>query len=270
MTNKKYLLGLLIVTLFVSCDKKPNDRYIDFGGKKQHILDLGEGEPTVVFITGMNCGLQFFDSVQREVSKLTRTLSYDRSGLGKSDIIDSIRTIDQMTEELSRILEKENFKPPYILVGHSYGGAVARYFVHKHPDKTAGIVFVDCANDEVFFDSLIVTNKRSKEELYGIDTTATIGEQLEMKYVFYNDSVLRQVEFKATVPTHLLIATNIPGFPEDLMRIRINTYRQFNKFAPQMKYIYTDKSGHHIQKDEPELVIKSIKEIMDEVSANRR
>jgi pimeloyl-ACP methyl ester carboxylesterase len=185
MINDKYLLGLLIITLCVSCDNKPNDRYIDFSGKKQHILDLGEGEPTVVFITGMNCGLQFFDSVQREVSKLTRTLSYDRSGLGKSDILDSTRTIDQMTEELNRILVSENFKAPYILVGHSYGGAVARYFVHKHPDKTAGIVFVDCANDEIFFDSLILTNKRSKEELYSVDTTASIGEQLEMKYVMY-------------------------------------------------------------------------------------
>ena len=270
MINYNCLLGLLTIIPWVSCDNKPNDRFIDFGGKKQHILDLGEGEPTVVFITGMNCGLQFFDSVQREVSKLTRTLSYDRSGLGKTDILDTTRTIDQMTEELNRILLSENFKEPYILVGHSYGGAVARYFVHKYPEKTAGIVFVDCANDEIFFDSLILTNKRSKEELYSVDTTASIGEQLEMKYVSYNDSILRQVEFKTTIPTHLLIATNIPGFPQDLMKIRINTYRQFNMFAPQMKYIYTEKSGHHIQKDEPQLVIQSIKEVMNEVSANRR
>jgi pimeloyl-ACP methyl ester carboxylesterase len=270
MINSKFFLGLTVVILWASCEKKPNDRYIEFNGKKQHILDLGEGEPTVVFITGLNCGLQFFDSVQREVSKITRTLSYDRSGLGKSDILDSLRTIEQMTEELNRILLYEKFKEPYILVGHSYGGAVARYFVHKYPDKTAGIVFVDCANDEEFLDSLIMTNKRTREELYSIDTTATKGEQLEMKYVQYNDSILRHVGYKTTIPTHLLIATNIPGFPQDLMRIRINTYKEFNKDAPQMKYIYTERSGHHIQQDEPGLVIKSIKEVMNEVMANRR
>jgi hypothetical protein len=239
MIDSKFFLGLLVITLWTSCDKKPNDRYIDFNGKKQHILDIGEGEPTVVFITGLNCGLQFFDSVQREVSKITRTLSYDRSGLGKSDILDSLRTIDQLTEELNRILISENFKEPYILVGHSYGGAVARYFVHKYPDKTAGIVFVDCANDEIFLDSLIMTNKYTRKDLYSIDTTATKGEQLEMKYVQYNDSILRQVEYKTTIPTHLIIATNIPEIPPDLMKVRINTYKQFNKHAPQIKYIYT-------------------------------
>lgn len=266
----RLLIGSMTILLCISCNSKPNDRFLDFEGKKQHILDLGEGEPTVIFITGLNCGLQFFDSVQNEVSKITRTLSYDRSGLGQSDILDTLRTLDQMTEELNRILVAEDFKEPYILVGHSYGGSVARYFIHKYPKRIAGVIFVDCANDEIFFDSLILMHKRSKQQLYSIDSTASRGEQLEMKYVPYNDSILRQIEFRTTVPAQILIATKIPGFPEDLMKTRINTYKQFNRFAPQLKYIFTDKSGHHIQKDQPELVVRSIKEIIDEVKAARR
>jgi hypothetical protein len=35
-----------------------------------------------------------------------------------------------------------------------------------------------------------------------------------------------------------------------------------------MKIIFTEHSGHHIQRDQPELVIKSIKEVIEEVRGN--
>lgn len=261
----KYTVIALAVFSFSSCENKQSDRYVDFNGKKQHILDLGKGEPTVVFITGMNGPLELFDSVQTEISKLTRTLSYDRSGLGKSDILDSVRTIDRVTEELNRILETENFKEPYILVAHSYGGAIARYFLHVHPEKVKGVVLVDCANDEIFFDSLIQSGQYTKEQLYAVDSTASKGEQFEMQYVSSIDSALRPVKFETSVPVHLLISTKVFG-SEKFIRTKLNVYHQFNKYAPQMKYIYTDKSGHNIQREEPWLVIESIKEVMTQVT----
>ena len=52
---------------------------------------------------------------------------------------------------------------------------------------------------------------------------------------------------------------------EEFVKTKVNTYRQFDKDAPQMKIIYTEHSEHHIQRDRPELVIKSIKEIISEV-----
>lgn len=33
--------------------------------------------------------------------------------------------------------------PPWVLVGHSYGGLLARLFAQSHPDQTAGVVLVD-------------------------------------------------------------------------------------------------------------------------------
>lgn len=58
-----------------------------------------------------------FDSVQKEISKITKTLSYDKGGLGKSELINTPRTVENLTLELNEILKKENFKGPFVLVG---------------------------------------------------------------------------------------------------------------------------------------------------------
>ena len=238
---------------------------MDFDGKKIHILDTGKGNPTVVFITGLNCGLEYFDDVQNEVSKITRTISYDRSGLGKSDIVDAVRTIDRVTDELYNILIKEKITGPYVLVGHSYGGAVMHYFTHKYPKEIAGLVFVDCSPlDHLWFDSLIAKDLVPREFLYSVDTTATPGEQLEMAYLWEIDSTMKTIPFETNAPIRLLVSTNIPEIRGDLLELRNSIFHSFISSTPQIKYIFTNSSGHVIQKDEPELVINAIVEVLNE------
>jgi pimeloyl-ACP methyl ester carboxylesterase len=41
------------------------------------------------------------------------------------------------------MLEAAGYKPPYILVGHSFGGLVMRRFALLYPDKVAGVVLID-------------------------------------------------------------------------------------------------------------------------------
>jgi len=72
--------------------------------------------------------------------------------------------------------------------------------------------------------------------------------------------------FKTDLPVHLLIASGPRvGLPEDIMSIKLNTYREFNRGAHQMKIIYTEHSRHDIQRDQPELVVKSINEIIEDI-----
>lgn len=48
-----------------------------------------------------------------------------------------------MAEELHTLLEKANVPKPYILVGHSFGGMLTRFFVKKYPQDVAGVILVD-------------------------------------------------------------------------------------------------------------------------------
>lgn len=86
------LIFLLIILL--SCDNTDSERFSEIKGRKQHILDLGEGEPVVVFLSGRGSRLETFAFVQTEISKVARTFSYDRAGLGKSEILDTVWSFD--------------------------------------------------------------------------------------------------------------------------------------------------------------------------------
>ncbi len=260
----RYLLTALTLIYATSCCKKSEDRFVEISGKKLHLLERGEREPTVVFLTGMLCPLEFFYTVQSQISKETKTFSYDRSGLGLSEILDTVRTLDHVANELNSLLTHEDIKGPYILVAHSYGGNVARQFYIQFPDKVAGFVFVDCANNEIFFDSLF-QKKLIPEDFPGKDSLATVGEQYELDYIKQNLLWFKE-GFTTQLPVQLLVASGKKvGLSNEIMSIKVNTYKQFNKGAPQMKIIFTDKSGHHIQRDQPELVINSIKEVLKEV-----
>jgi pimeloyl-ACP methyl ester carboxylesterase len=53
----------------------------------------------------------------------------------------------QESYELHLLLEKTGMRPPYVLVGHSYGGLLARVFAEQYPTEVAGMVLVDATHE---------------------------------------------------------------------------------------------------------------------------
>ena len=70
-------------------------------------------------------------------------LTYDRAGLGKSGNSSKRRISSEMIKDLRSCLEKLQLKPPYIFVGHSFGGINARLFATFYSEDMLGIVLVD-------------------------------------------------------------------------------------------------------------------------------
>jgi len=106
-------------------------------------LESGEGNPTIVLEAGlMSTGLSWHE-LQRELSRSFHVVSYDRAGLGWSDLGPMPRTADRIVEELHTLLERAQIAPPYILVGHSFGGLTVPLFAARYPDEVVGMVLVD-------------------------------------------------------------------------------------------------------------------------------
>jgi pimeloyl-ACP methyl ester carboxylesterase len=112
-------------------------------GSNLYLLEQGDGGPTVVFESGIGATNLNWRSVQRTVSKFTATASYDRAGLGFSSPCRSARTPANIVSELHEMLRQANIKPPFILVGHSFGGLVVRRYALRYPEEVAGVVLVD-------------------------------------------------------------------------------------------------------------------------------
>lgn len=150
------LFGLLTALLVVGCayqivaTRRDRLRYANSGrcieiGDRQNLfmVEKGTGDTTVVFESGIAATHLNWGAIQQEVSRFACAVAYDRGGLGWSSPARTERTPANAARELHRMLEGAGLHPPYVLVGHSFGGMVMRRFALLHPDEVAGVVLVD-------------------------------------------------------------------------------------------------------------------------------
>jgi pimeloyl-ACP methyl ester carboxylesterase len=129
----------------------PPGRLVDIGGWRLHLNCTGEvvaGQPTVILEAGVGAFSVDWALVQPLVASFAHVCSYDRAGSGWSDLGPDPRTMRQIAWELHALMGKANMQPPFVLVGHSYGGALVRVYASTYPKEVAGLVLVDAQHDD--------------------------------------------------------------------------------------------------------------------------
>jgi pimeloyl-ACP methyl ester carboxylesterase len=121
-------------------------------GMQLYCTGKARGGPTVVMDSGVGGGLLDWQTVQPKVAKFARVCSYDRSGLGWSESGPKPRTSTQIVKELHALLKNAGGGGPYVLVGHSFGGANVQLYAAEYPKEVAGMVLVDSALDSRVLD----------------------------------------------------------------------------------------------------------------------
>ncbi|KAJ5797502.1 alpha/beta hydrolase [Penicillium pulvis] len=134
----------------------------------QHTADIGThslsyalrgiarqpGSPLVIILTGITSSALEWSPVCRYIENKASILLYERSGYGRSE--ESPNEPDSLTivDELSRLLAAADLKPPYLIVGHSWGGILAREFIAAQPiEDICGLVLVDPVQERMLFES---------------------------------------------------------------------------------------------------------------------
>lgn len=118
-------------------------RLIDTGPARLHIRESGEGLPPVILEAGIGASSLNWTTIQSTLSQFTRVCSYDRAGLGWSHPAASPRNIANAVEELHALITAAQIPSPLVLVGHSFGGLLARCYAARYPDQIAGLVLLD-------------------------------------------------------------------------------------------------------------------------------
>jgi pimeloyl-ACP methyl ester carboxylesterase len=141
-----FLLAIMSACIYAQTNTPPMlGKLVDAGGYRVHLYCTGQGRPTAIVASG---GFSFdWGLIQPEIAKYTRICTYDPAGSAWSDRVPghSHPTCNERVDELYHLLENAGEHGPYVLVGYSIGGLVARLYAARHSDEVAGMVIVDHA-----------------------------------------------------------------------------------------------------------------------------
>jgi pimeloyl-ACP methyl ester carboxylesterase len=121
----------------------PPGKFVNLRTHRLHLLDEGEGSPTILLEAGLMSTNLSWAGIRRDLAASYRVVSYDRAGLGWSDIGPMPRTAERIVDELHSLLQLTTIPGPYVLVGHSFGGLTMPLLAARYPEKIAGMVLVD-------------------------------------------------------------------------------------------------------------------------------
>jgi pimeloyl-ACP methyl ester carboxylesterase len=212
-----------------------------------------KGNMTVIFECGLGMDLTSWRSIEDSVATFSKVFMYDRLGLGQSDSTSRDRTIPNMVCELKALLDHENIKPPYILVPHSMGSYIARYYINQYPNEVKGILLLD-PSAETYFDSLSPDGQRLDQE-FGNNyyKTQPIGSQNEWRSYLPNRKYIWGLQIPNNIPV-ILVSTNSWNLTPSQSKI-IEKH-------PNAKHVILEGS-HDVYNIYPERIIGFIKELVN-------
>ncbi|MEU8780410.1 alpha/beta hydrolase [Streptomyces sp. NPDC048637] len=156
----------------------PLGRLQDVGGRKLMVHRSGTGGPAVVFLPGAGLvGLHYLN-VHDRIAEVTTSVLYDRAGTGWSEPVALPRTAAAVTDELRDLLRAAGVPAPYVLVGHSLGGAYARHYAQRFPDEVAGLLLLDPFHEDLL-DHVPQQLQERQEQLNSQDLPDLTADQLQ-------------------------------------------------------------------------------------------
>lgn len=266
----------------------PGKRF-DVGGYQLHIHCSGSGSPTVIVDVGLGDDSTDWTPIQQAVSTNTRICVFDRPGYGWSDFGPSPRTSNRIASELEILLEQAEIAPPYILVGHSFGGYNIRVFAANNPQMVAGMVLVDASHEDQYNQfkiklpnnfnrrGTIMILPKSTDSLAHANKPPVLRERAfhaaraEISALDESSMQLQKNSALPIVPL-IVISRGKPEWYGDVsQQQRENTWidlqQDLSHLSPISTHMFAHQSGHAIPHEQPEIIIEAIEQIVSQVHA---
>lgn len=265
---------------------------IDIGGHKLHIRCVGpaDAKPIVIFEAGGGAYSSAWSQVQDLVAGSVRSCAYDRAGSGWSEAGPAPRTMRQEVFELHALLAAANVRGPFVLVGHSIGGLLARLYTDQFGSDVVGVVLVDPAHESAVLYSLTLgrwvrLREQAKDRVVpeprreGRVSTQYNPDEDYLAEEFQQLYLSRQAN-PVPLGNRPLIVLGAgkrpapPGTADSLWNVlraeRDEQVRDLAGLSRNSKFVLDPSSAHAIHHDNPQIVARSIREVLEAVSRGTR
>lgn len=255
------------------------EKLVDVGGRRLYIKCSGEvrkGVPAVVLDAGMGNNSDVWSLVQPKAAAFARVCSYDRAGLGKSERAQQAHSSKDMVHDLNNLLAKAGIDPPYVLVGHSFGGMNVRLYASEYSKDVVGMVLVDSTHedevDRMFALLPPEVVKKAKPEDLVVRTTENLDFNRSLAQV-------REANWRSNIPLVVLTRGSatfnpndyaVPSLAPKFEEIRLDLQQELVRRSTRGTQVIAEKSGHHIHRDQPESVVDAIRKVVGEAKSKSK
>lgn len=266
---------LLALSTFASAQTPaamPKDapELLDVGPYRVQLASLGTGPYTVIFESGFGRDLNVWRDVAPQVARSNRVITYSRAGHGRSEARPGTPTVASRTDELEQVIAAADLRPPFVLVGHSYGGFLIRSYAARHPAQIAGMVFVDPGDEHQ-------NTELRKLDAAAVDNDARLLVQymppkfqpeLAQVQAILDSGNLPLAGPLPDVPVVVLTSVQRREQPQLFLETpaAVNVWRdlhaRFFRGFRRGSHVVTPDSGHNIHQEEPQLVVAAIAQVI--------
>jgi pimeloyl-ACP methyl ester carboxylesterase len=249
------------------------------GVRVARLAERQQGRPVVVLEGGALQSIDTWDPIFDRVAALAPVIAYDRRGIGRSEFDGDPPTLAHVNETLHALLAAINAPPPYVLVGHSYGGVLARAFARQYPTEVAGMVYLDVPDTDLTVADLASVSPDAagvlRSELDGLPPDLHTGMRAELdniRRLMANDfTELNAVRPPAGIPVAAVVAAGKLDQVRDpverstreaILRIQIRHQQDWALSSPQGLFAVTKRGGHNVHHDNPDLTVAAIRHVL--------
>lgn len=246
------------------------DRYMEayhvYNNVKLYSKYSRSSTPTVIFIAGLGDSCETWEVVQNRISEAASTFSYDRAGIGRSQCVSGTRTCRCLAEELSELLQVLDVEPPFVLVGHSFGGLVARLYAGLYPQNICGIVLVDAAPEfkELAYERVLPEERIAENREYLMNPMQNSERIDKMRSYEQIAEHVQQYDIPLSIIMRGLPDEWNEGWPHlAILEVEHKLQAEFQRLSTSSKIRIANQSGHYIHHDEPEIVVEEIMNMLE-------
>ena len=265
--------ALMMALPFQSSHAPASPRLVDIGGFRLDVLRAGVATPPVVLVGGLGNDLETWAKITPMAARLSTVIAYSRSGLGRSDPGPSRHTVKDSVLELHALLAKLRLKPPYVLVGASYGGIIVRLYTSVYPTEVSALVFVDSSHEAQVkrFGELDDKYPAQFQEFFAERLKTLKGAEADETRESVRIQTAGAVEGMKPLPDiPIAVLTSMKADPNAQYVNQTERgheawramHEEWFRRSRNGWHIVTTRSGHHIQDDEPQLVLDAIKFVL--------
>ena len=250
-------------------DTPRQEAMVDVGGRRLHCFRYGAGAPTVVLVSGFGAEQRYWNPIVPTLAAVATVVTYDRPGIGKSELGDAPNHGAQAADDLARLLAALAVPRPYVVVGHSYGGRIARLFASRHPEGVAALLLEESSHEDTLDAMLAALEGADRERLLAMTAHLRQRPASPRSEGDYRPDTVDQLHAAAPlprVPLVVLAATDGSGLPQDLApavrerlrQINIEMQRRLAAGVPGGRLVELLGVGHTIHVEKPELVLEPL------------